>query len=169
NNLARKRPSGKKLKNPQRKEKSQPKMKAKAEKPKVEPKPVEKKEEERKPEPAQQNGARMQYTPQGVPKNPRPLHSYVGIVRAARPKKDMSFDRLELNVGSEDGLDIDKLRKFVINTAEIDDKDVGNIHISENKSRVQVVRHRSQEVVDELFGHVINGKRVLISNLSDKH
>ena len=79
----------------------------------------------------------------------------------------MSFDRLELNVGSDDGLDIDKLRNFVIDTVE--PRDVGNIHVMENKARVQVVRYRSQEVVDELFGQVINGKRVLVTNLSDKH
>lgn len=116
----------------------------------------------------EQNGAKMQYKPQGVPKNPHPLHAYVGIVRATRPKKDMSFDRLELNVGSADGLDIEKLRKFVVRTAGVEEKEIGNIHVSESKSRVQVVRYRSQEVVDELFGQTVNDKRVLIYNLSDK-
>ncbi|MCQ2078882.1 MAG: DbpA RNA binding domain-containing protein, partial [archaeon] len=132
---------------------------------------AEKKAEASRPDsarPENNNGQKMQYVPQGVPKNPRPLHSYVGIVRAARPKKDMSFDRLELNVGSEDGLDVESLKKFVIRTAGIEPKDVGNLHISENKSRVQVVRYRSQEVVDELFGQVVNGKRVMVFNLSDK-
>ncbi len=146
--------------------------KSKKETKKAEPKKAEPKKAEPKPEPvhepASQQGGKLQYTPQGVPEHPRPLHSYVGIVRAARPKKDMSFDRLELNVGAADGLDVDKLREFVVNTAEIDHKDVGNIHVSENKSRVQVVRYRAQEVVDELFGQVVNGKRVLIYNTSDK-
>ena len=128
---------------------------------------TEKKEEPAEVPPAPQTNGR--YIPLGVPKNPRPLHSYVGIVRAAHPKKDMSFDRLELNVGSDDGLDIDKLRNFVIDTAGVEPRDVGNIHVMENKARVQVVRYRSQEVVDELFGQVINGKRVLVTNLSDKH
>ena len=150
------------------------KPKKKAEEPKAVPKtkvPERHKEIKREePEPVPQAPAANngRYVPQGVPKNPRPLHSYVGIVRAARPKKDMSFDRLELNVGSDDGLDIDKLRKFVIETAGIETKDVGNIHVSDTKARVQVVRYRSQEVVDELFGQVINGKRVLVTNLSDK-
>lgn len=131
-------------------------------------KPVKRKEEPAKEEPAQQAATQGRYIPLGVPKNPRPLHSYVGIVHAARPKKDTSFDRLEINVGAVDDLDIDKLKKFIIKTAGIGDRDIGNIHISETKSRVQVVRYRSQEVVDELFGQVINGKRVLVTNLSDK-
>ena len=155
---------------------AQPKTEKPAAKPKTEPAPKTKVPERHKTEkkevlpeapPAPQNNGR--YVPLGVPKNPRPLHAYVGIVRAAHPKKDMSFDRLELNVGSDDGLDVDKLRHFVINTAGVDSKDVGNIHIMDNKARVQVVRYRSQEVVDELFGQVINGKRVLVTNLSDKH
>ncbi len=118
---------------------------------------------------AQQVASPPRYVPLGVPKNPRPLHSYVGIVRAAPPKKDRSFDRLEINVGAVDGLDTDTLKKFIIKTAGIGDRDIGNIHITDNKSRVQVMRYRSQEVVDELFGQVINGKRVSVSNLSDKH
>lgn len=123
-----------------------------------------------KEEPPVQGGAvNGRYIPLGVPKNPRPLHSYVGIVHAARPKKDTSFDRLELNVGADDGLDVDKLKKFILRTAGVGDKDLGNIHISGGKSRIQVVRYRSQEVVDELFGQVINGKRVIVTNLSDKH
>ena len=155
---------------------AQPKAEKPAAKPKTEPAPKTKVPERHKTEkkevlpeapPAPQNNGR--YVPLGVPKNPHPLHAYVGIVRAAHPKKDMSFDRLELNVGSDDGLDVDKLRHFVINTAGVDSKDVGNIHIMDNKARVQVVRYRSQEVVDELFGQVINGKRVLVTNLSDKH
>ena len=155
---------------------AQPKVEKPAAKPKTEPAPKTKVPERHKTEkkevlpeapPAPQNNGR--YVPLGVPKNPHPLHAYVGIVRAAHPKKDMSFDRLELNVGSDDGLDVDKLRHFVINTAGVDSKDVGNIHIMDNKARVQVVRYRSQEVVDELFGQVINGKRVLVTNLSDKH
>ena len=155
---------------------AQPKTEKPAAKPKTEPAPKTKVPERHKTEkkevlpeapPAPQNNGR--YVPLGVPKNPRPLHAYVGIVRAAHPKKDMSFDRLELNVGSDDGLDVDKLRHFVIDTAGVDSKDVGNIHIMDNKARVQVVRYRSQEVVDELFGQVINGKRVLVTNLSDKH
>ena len=155
---------------------AQPKAEKPAAKPKTEPTPKTKVPERHKTEkkevlpeapPAPQNNGR--YVPLGVPKNPHPLHAYVGIVRAAHPKKDMSFDRLELNVGSDDGLDVDKLRHFVINTAGVDSKDVGNIHIMDNKARVQVVRYRSQEVVDELFGQVINGKRVLVTNLSDKH
>ena len=155
---------------------AQPKAEKPAAKPKTEPAPKTKVPERHKTEkkevlpeapPAPQNNGR--YVPLGVPKNPHPLHAYVGIVRAAHPKKDMSFDRLELNVGSDDGLDVDKLRHFVIKTAGVDSKDVGNIHIMDNKARVQVVRYRSQEVVDELFGQVINGKRVLVTNLSDKH
>ncbi len=118
---------------------------------------------------AQQPSSPPRYVPLGVPKNPRPLHAYVGIVRAAPPKKDRSFDRLEINVGAVDGLDTDTLKKFIIRTAGIGDRDIGNIHITENKSRVQVMRYRSQEVVDELFGQVINGKRVSVLNLSDKH
>ncbi len=132
-------------------------------------KPAKRKEEQpAKEEPVQQAATQGRYIPLGVPKNPRPLHSYVGIVHAARPKKDTSFDRLEINVGAVDDLDIDKLKKFIIKTAGIGDRDIGNIHISDTKSRVQVVRYRSQEVVDELFGQVINGKRVLVTNLSDK-
>ncbi len=132
-------------------------------------KPAKRKEEQpAREEPAQQAATQGRYIPLGVPKNPRPLHSYVGIVHAARPKKDTSFDRLEINVGAVDDLDIDKLKKFIIKTAGIGDRDIGNIHISDTKSRVQVVRYRSQEVVDELFGQVINGKRVLVTNLSDK-
>ncbi|MBO5600555.1 MAG: DEAD/DEAH box helicase [Candidatus Methanomethylophilus sp.] len=155
---------------------AQPKAEKPAAKPKTEPAPKTKVPERHKTEkkevlpeapPAPQNNGR--YVPLGVPKNPHPLHAYVGIVRAAYPKKDMSFDRLELNVGSDDGLDVDKLRHFVIKTAGVDSKDVGNIHIMDNKARVQVVRYRSQEVVDELFGQVINGKHVLVTNLSDKH
>ena len=155
---------------------AQPKAEKPAAKPKTEPAPKTKVPERHKTEkkevlpeapPAPQNNGR--YVPLGVPKNPHPLHVYVGIVRAAYPKKDMSFDRLELNVGSDDGLDVDKLRHFVIKTAGVDSKDVGNIHIMDNKARVQVVRYRSQEVVDELFGQVINGKHVLVTNLSDKH
>ena len=155
---------------------AQPKAEKPVAKPKTEPAPKTKVPERHKTEkkevlpeapPAPQNNGR--YVPLGVPKNPHPLHAYVGIVRAAHPKKDMSFDRLELNVGSDDGLDVDKLRHFVIKTAGVDSKDVGNIHIMDNKARVQVVRYRSQEVVDELFGQVINGKRVLVTNLSDKH
>ena len=148
----------------QSKKKEQVPEKPKKAAPEPVPEPV------RQPEPsAQGNSTRLQYVPQGVPSNPHPLHSYVGIIRAARPKKDMSFDRLELNIGSADGLDADKLRKFVIDTAEVSPKDIGNIHVSDSKSRVQVVRYRAQEVVDELFGQVVNGKRVLVSNLSDKH
>lgn len=136
----------------------------------IKSKKSEKRKEEgrAKEEPAQQAAVPGRYIPLGVPKNPRPLHSYVGIVHAARPKKDTSFDRLEINVGAVDGLDTDKLKRFIVKTAGIGDKDIGNIHISDGKSRVQVVRYRSQEVVDELFGQVINGKRVLVSNLSDK-
>ena len=149
-------------KQPKRKE-PVPEKPKKAE-PEPEPEPVKQPE----PQVQQDQNTRLQYVPQGVPSNPHPLHSYVGIIRAARPKKDMSFDRLELNIGSADGMDTDKLREFVIDTAEVSPKDVGNIHVSENKSRVQVVRYRAQEVVDELFGQVVNGKRVLVTNLSDK-
>ncbi|WP_201013656.1 DbpA RNA binding domain-containing protein [Candidatus Methanomethylophilus sp. 1R26] len=71
-------------------------------------------------------------------------------------------------MGSDDGIDQDKLLEFVLKTAGIRREDVGNIHVYGSKSRVQVVRWRSQEVVDELFGHTVNGRRVMVSNLSDK-
>jgi ATP-dependent RNA helicase DeaD len=106
--------------------------------------------------------------PQGVPEHPKLLHKYVKIDRAAPPEKDMSFDRIEISVGSDDGIDEEKLLKFVIKTAGVRREDIGNVHIYGNKSRVQVVRWRSQEVVDELFGQTVNGRRVLVSNLSDK-
>jgi ATP-dependent RNA helicase DeaD len=106
--------------------------------------------------------------PQGVPEHPKLLHKYVKIDRAAPPEKDMSFDRIEIFVGSDDGIDEEKLLKFIIKTAGVRREDIGNVHIYPNKSRVQVVRWRSQEVVDELFGQTVNGRRVLVSNLSDR-
>ncbi|TQS81089.1 MAG: DEAD/DEAH box helicase [Methanomethylophilus alvi] len=115
-----------------------------------------------------QNGKSQMPRPQGVPAHPKVLHKYVKIDRAAPPEKDMSFDRLEISVGSDDGIDQDKLLEFVLKTAGIRREDVGNIHVYGSKSRVQVVRWRSQEVVDELFGHTVNGRRVMVSNLSDK-
>ena len=115
------------------------------------------------------NGQRTQYPkPQGIPEHPKPLHSYVKIDKALPPEKDMSFDRIEISIGSDDGVDQQKLVKFVTKTSGIRTQDIGNIHIYENKSRVQVVRWRSQEVVDELFGQTYNGRRVMVYNLSDK-
>ncbi|AGI48077.1 Superfamily II DNA and RNA helicase [Thermoplasmatales archaeon BRNA1] len=156
--------------------------KAQREQPREEPKaPVRVKEpevkkvvkepprEEPKPEPVQETGGRFVYTPQGVPKNPRPLHAYVQIDRAPAPEKDMTMDRLELSIGSNDGVTVDNLAKFIVRVAGIAPKDIGNIHVYADKSRVQVVRWRSQEVVDEVFGQTFNDKRrVLITNLSDK-
>ena len=114
------------------------------------------------------NGQRTQYPkPQGIPEHPKPLHSYVKIDKALPPEKDMSFDRIEISIGSDDGVDQQKLVKFVTKTSGIRTQDIGNIHIYENKSRVQVVRWRSQEVVDELFGQTYNGRRVMVYNLSD--
>ncbi len=112
---------------------------------------------------------RTQYPkPQGIPENPKPLHSYVKIDRALPPEKDMSFDRIEISIGSADGVDQNNLVRFVTKTSGITKQDIGNIHVYENKSRVQVVRWRSQEVVDELFGQSYNGRRVMVYNLSDK-
>lgn len=115
------------------------------------------------------NGQKSRYPqPQGVPEHPKPLHSYVHIDKAPKPKKDTSFDRLEISIGSQDGVDQDKLTRFVTKTSGIRPDDIGNVHIYPDKSRVQVVRYRSQEVVDELFGQTYNGKRVMVFNLSDK-
>ena len=112
---------------------------------------------------------RTQYPkPQGIPEHPRPLHSYVKIDKALPPEKDMSFDRIEVSIGSDDGVDQQKLAKFVTKTAGIRPQDIGNIHVYEKKSRIQVVRWRSQEVVDEVFGQTYNGRRVMVYNLSDK-
>ena len=116
-------PESKKQAEPRQK-KTKESAKAVREEPPVAKKPAKRKEEPAKEEPAQQAAAQGRYIPLGVPKNPRPLHAYVGIVHAARPKKDTSFDRLEINVGAVDGLDIDNLRKFIIKTAGIDRKSV---------------------------------------------
>ncbi|MCQ2069995.1 MAG: DEAD/DEAH box helicase [archaeon] len=137
------------------------------------PRSGETRENDRKREPRPQNrneapAAPQTPRPQGIPRNPKPLHSYVQIERAPAPKRDTSFDKLEINIGFDDGLTLEKLIGFVIRTAGITKKDVGNVHISDKKSRVQVVRYRSQEVVDEVFGQTFNDKRVLITNLSDK-
>lgn len=109
------------------------------------------------------------YTPQGVPEVPRAVHAYVQIDRAPRPEKDVTWDRLELSVGSNDGADVDKLTRFIIRTSGISSKDIRNVHVFEDKSRIQVIRYRSQEVVDEVFGQTFNDRRrVLVTNLSDK-
>ena len=109
------------------------------------------------------------YTPQGVPEKPKALHAYVQIDRAPLPEKETTWDRLELSVGSDDGADVDKLTRFIIRTSGIATKDIRNVHVFADKSRVQVIRYRSQEVVDEVFGQTFNNRRrVLITNLSDK-
>ncbi|MBE6526602.1 MAG: DEAD/DEAH box helicase [Thermoplasmata archaeon] len=109
------------------------------------------------------------YTPQGVPEKPQALHAYVQIDRAPLPEKETTWDRLELSVGSDDGADVDKLTRFIIRTAGIASKDIRNVHVFADKSRVQVIRYRSQEVVDEVFGQTFNNRRrVLVTNLSDK-
>ncbi len=109
------------------------------------------------------------YTPQGVPEKPKALHAYVQIDRAPLPEKDTTWDRLELSVGSDDGADVDKLTRFIIMTSGIASKDIRNVHVFADKSRVQVIRYRSQEVVDEVFGQTFNNRRrILVTNLSDK-
>ena len=109
------------------------------------------------------------YTPQGVPEKPQALHAYVQIDRAPLPEKETTWDRLELSVGSDDGADVDKLTRFIIRTAGIASKDIRNVHVFADKSRVQVIRYRAQEVVDEVFGQTFNNRRrVLVTNLSDK-
>lgn len=109
------------------------------------------------------------YTPQGVPEKPQALHAYVQIDRAPLPEKETTWDRLELSVGSDDGADVDKLTRFIIRTAGIASKDIRNVHVFADKSRVQVIRYRAQEVVDEVFGQTFNNRRrILVTNLSDK-
>ena len=109
------------------------------------------------------------YTPQGVPETPKALHAYVQVDRAPLPEKETTWDRIELSVGSNDGADVDKLTRFIIRTAGIAAKDIRNVHVFEDKSRIQVIRYRSQEVVDEVFGQTFNNRRrILVTNLSDK-
>lgn len=105
---------------------------------------------------------------QGVPEHPRLQHDYVRIERAPAPKKDKSFDKLELSIGRGDGLDDKKLVDFVIKVSGVRKSDLGSTKIFDSKSRIQVVRFRSQEVVDEAFGQTYRGKRVMVYNLSDK-
>ena len=109
------------------------------------------------------------YTPMGVPETPKALHAYVQIDRAPRPEKDTNWDRLELSIGAIDGADVDKLTRFVIKTSGIAAKDIRNVHVFDDHSRIQVVRYRAQEVVDECFGQQFNNRRrVFVTNLSDK-
>ncbi|MDD2626406.1 MAG: DEAD/DEAH box helicase [Candidatus Methanomethylophilus sp.] len=106
--------------------------------------------------------------PQGVPAHPRPVHAYVQIEKAPPVKPDnTSYDRLEISVGSKDGVTPDVLTKFVIKHAGVSPKDLGNVHVYDNKSRIQVVKSRAQEVVDEVFGQTFKGRRVMVYNLSD--
>ena len=82
------------------------------------------------------------YTPQGVPEAPRALHAYVQIEHAPLPEKETTWDRLELSVGTNDGADVDKLTRFIIRTSGIATKDIRNVRVFEDKSRVQVIRYR---------------------------
>ena len=60
------------------------------------------------------------------------------------------------------------LFRQLINVSGIAAKDIRNVHVFADKSRVQVIRYRSQEVVDEVFGQTFNNRRrVLVTNLSD--
>lgn len=128
--------------------------------------PAKTEAERPKKEPNKDGAFRPKY--QGVPKHPRPVHDYVQIERAPPTERDYSFDRLEFSIGKDDGLTSDKLLTFVVDTAGIPRKEVGKVRIFSSTSRMEVVRCRSQEVVDEMFGQTYRGKRVMVYNLSDK-
>jgi len=134
------------------------------------PRPLREQRLSDRPGSARNGGGRSpQYPkPQGIPAHPKPVHAYVQIEKAPPKEEDLSFDRLEISIGAKDGVTPDSMAKFIIKTAGIGAKDLGNVHVYDDKSRVQVHKSKAQEVVDEVFGQTYKGRRVMVYNLSDK-
>jgi len=105
----------------------------------------------------------------GIPKNPKPVHDYIQIDHAEKTNEPCKYDHLEINIGEADGVDKTEMSNFITSTARVPPKCICNIKMGKDATRVDVSKDHASEVVDELFGHLYSGRRVIVYDLSDSN